>query len=174
MISIIVATASNNVIGKDNDLPWNLPADMKFFKETTTGHIVITGRKNYESIPEKYRPLANRTNIILTRQKRYTAPGAIIVDTVADALHFARKRSLDNATPETGPSKIFIIGGAEIYKEFLPYAERVYLTKIKQDIEGDTFFPSLNPEEWFVSSSKAGIVDDKNIYEHDYLILDRR
>ncbi len=164
MISIIVATAENNVIGKDNTLIWHLPADMKFFKEKTTGHIIITGRKNYESIPEKFRPLPNRTNIVVSRQTNYTAPGAIVVSSIEDAL---KKASA------TGDDEIFIIGGAEIYKQSLHLADRVYLTKIYSTFEGDAFFPELTTEIWKETHRSKGITDEMNKYEYDFLIFDK-
>jgi dihydrofolate reductase len=164
MISIIVATAENNVIGKNNTLIWHLPADMKFFKEKTTGHIIITGRKNYESIPEKFRPLPNRTNIVVSRQTNYTAPGAIVVSSIEDALKKA------NAT---GDDEIFIIGGAEIYKQSLHIADRVYLTKIYHSFEGDAFFPELKNDIWRETHRSKGITDEKNKYEYDFLIFDK-
>src|ERR1035437_7885391 len=108
MISIIVAVAENNVIGKDNSLIWHLPADMKYFKEKTSGHCVITGRKNYESIPAKFRPLPNRTNIVITRQANFKALGATVVSSIEEAIEKAKQR---------GDTEIFIIGGAEIYKQ---------------------------------------------------------
>ena len=109
IISLIVAVSENNVIGKDNDLIWHLPTDMKFFKDTTTGHCVIMGRKNYDSIPEKYRPLANRTNIIISRQQNFDAPGCIVVDSIDAAVKKAR---------ELNDSEIFIIGGANLCSVF--------------------------------------------------------
>ena len=163
-ISIIVAVANNNVIGKDNSLIWHLPADMKFFKEKTTGHCIITGRKNYESIPEKFRPLPNRTNIIITRQKDYSAPGTIIVDSIDKAIQKAK---------ETGDEEIFIIGGAEIFKQCMHLTDRIYLTKIYHDFEGDVFFPELSDKEWKETQRVKGITDDKNKYEHDFLVLEK-
>src|SRR3954471_6943606 len=118
MISIIVACSENNVIGANNSLIWHLPADMKFFKEKTTGHCIITGRKNYESIPEKFRPLPNRTNIVITRQSDYSAPGASVVNSLEAALEKAKA---------TGDEEIFIIGGAEIFNQALRYTDRIYL-----------------------------------------------
>lgn len=164
MISIIVATSQNNVIGKDNTLIWHLPADMKFFKEKTTGHCVITGRKNYESIPEKFRPLPNRTNIVITRQTDYQAPGAIVAVSVEDAIEKAKA---------TGDPEIFIIGGAEIYRQSLRYTGRIYLTQIHQRFEGDAFFPELSPAEWRETARTAGITDDKNKYPHDFITLEK-
>ncbi|MCW3086088.1 MAG: diacylglycerol kinase [Bacteroidetes bacterium] len=164
MISIIVATSENNVIGKDNTLIWHLPADMKFFKEKTNGHCIITGRKNYESIPEKFRPLPNRTNIVITRQKDYSAPGAIVVSSIEEAIEKAK---------QTGDPEIFIIGGGEIFKQSLKYTDRVYLTKIYHTFEGDTFFPDLDPSEWKETQRTKGIVDEKNKFAHDYITLDK-
>lgn len=165
MISIIVAAAEKNVIGKDNSLIWHLPADMKFFKEKTSGHCIITGRKNYESIPEKFRPLPNRTNIVITRQKNYQAPGAIVVETIEDAILKAK---------ETGDQEIFIIGGAEIYKQFMRYADKIYLTKIYHSFEGDTFFPEINDKNWREVSRIKGLTDEKNIYDHDFFIFEKK
>jgi dihydrofolate reductase len=164
MISAIVATGENNVIGKDNTLIWHLPADMKFFKEKTNGHCIITGRKNYESIPEKFRPLPNRTNIVITRQKDYHAPGAIVVDSVTKAIDTAKK---------TKDPEIFIIGGAEIFRQALDITDRIYLTEIKQAFEGDVFFPQLNMNEWRETDRKKGIRDEKNKYEYDFITLER-
>lgn len=165
MISIIVAIGKNNVIGKDNALIWHLPADMKFFKEKTTGHCIITGRKNYESIPEKFRPLPNRTNIVITRQYNYKAPGAIIVGSLEDALKKAK---------ETDDNEIFIIGGAQIFEQSLHLTDTIYLTEIHQEFEGDVFFPPLNPNEWTEIERKKGIVDEKNKFEHDFVTFIRK
>lgn len=164
MISIIVAIAENNVIGKNNSLIWHLPADMKYFKEKTSGHCIITGRKNYESIPEKFRPLPNRTNIVITRQADYNAPGAIIVSSIEEAIEKAK---------QTGDTEIFIIGGAEIYKQFLRYADKIYLTRIYHSFEGDSFFPEWNTHEWRETNRINGITDEKNIYPHDFITLEK-
>jgi len=164
MISIIVAVANNNVIGKDNTLIWHLPADMKFFKEKTSGHCIITGRKNYESIPEKFRPLPNRTNIVITRQKNYEAPGAIVVGSIEEAIEKA-KQTTDN--------EIFIIGGAEIYKQALPYVDKIYFTKIYHEFNGDVFFPKIEPSEWKETFRTKGTIDEKNKYEHDFITFEK-
>jgi dihydrofolate reductase len=164
MISLIVATGKDNVIGKDNKLIWHLPADMKFFKEKTTGHCIITGRKNYESIPEKFRPLPNRTNIVITRQEDYHAPGAFVVHSLEEAVNKAKA---------TGDNEIFIIGGAEIFKQSLPFTDRIYLTDIYHSFEGDVFFPEINKSEWKEVSRTAGPVDEKNLYPHDYIVLEK-
>lgn len=163
-ISIIVAVANNNVIGKDNTLIWHLPADMKFFKEKTTGHCIITGRKNYESIPEKFRPLPNRTNIVITRQKEYSAIGAIVVDSIEKAIAKAK---------ETGDREIFIIGGAEIYKQSINICDKIYLTQIHHSFDGDAFFPELDMHKWKETQRIKGVVDDKNKYEHEFITFEK-
>jgi dihydrofolate reductase len=164
MISIIVAASENNVIGKDNKLIWHLPADMKFFKDKTTGHCVITGRKNYESIPEKFRPLPNRTNIIITRQQDYYAPGAVIASSINEAVDYAKK---------SNDEEIFIIGGAEIFNQSLQLVDRIYFTKIYHRFEGDVYFPELDKKQWKETSRIKGTVDEKNKYEHDFITLER-
>lgn len=133
MINIIVATSENNVIGRGNDIPWYIPKDLEHFKKLTTGNTVIMGRKTYESLPKEYRPLPNRVNIVITRDKSYQAKGCLVVNSLEEAL-----RKSDNNR------EIFIIGGGQIYREGLKFAERIYLTKIHKNIEGDTYFPKLN------------------------------
>ena len=127
-VSLIVAVSENGVIGKDNDLIWHLPKDMKFFKETTMGYHVIMGRKNFESIPHKFRPLPNRTNIVITRQSDYKAEGCIVVNSVEEALKVAKSH---------GENEAFIIGGGQIYKLALDanLVDKVYLTKIHHSFE---------------------------------------
>src|SRR5689334_5805891 len=132
IISLIAALTENRVIGRNNDLPWHLPDDMKYFMQTTKEHYVIMGRKNYDSIPEKFRPLPNRFNIVVTRQKNFEAPGCTVVNSIDEALNIAHANH---------QMEVFIIGGAEIYKQGLPLATRLYLTEIKTELEGDTFFP---------------------------------
>ncbi len=164
MISIIVAVSENNVIGKDNKLIWRLPVDMKFFKDTTQGHCVIMGRKNYESIPEKFRPFSNRTNIVVTHQQNYSAPGTIVVSSIEAAIKTAQ---------QTNDPEIFIIGGADIYKQTIKLTDKIYLTHIYHSFEGDAFFPELNMNEWKEIERRKGIVDDKNIYPHDFITYER-
>jgi len=156
ILSIIVAVSENNVIGKDNRLIWRLPADMKFFKEKTTDHVIITGRKNYESIPEKFRPLPDRKNIVITRQKNYHAPGAVVVSSIENALQYV----LENHNSE----EIFIIGGAEIYRQTLSVCHKIYLTRIHHTFEGDAYFPIVNEKDWQLTQSEDFSADDKNIY----------
>jgi len=163
-ISIIVAVSENNVIGKDNTLIWHLPADMKYFKEKTSGHCIITGRKNYESLPEKFRPLPNRTNIIITRQKEYDAPGAIVVSSLEMAIQKAK---------EIETNEIFIIGGGEIFNQSLPMTDRIYLTKIHEHFQGDVYFPELNNDEWKEVDRQDHQIDEKNKYPYSFIVLNR-
>jgi dihydrofolate reductase len=142
-VSIVVAIGRdrqhNRVIGKNNELLWHIPDDLKRFKALTLGHPVIMGRKTWESLPEKVRPLPGRTNIVVTRQKEYRADGAEIADSLPAALAVAASAAGDSG-------EIFIIGGAEIYKEALPHTDRLYLTLIDDEKEGDAFFPPYEKE----------------------------
>ena len=133
MISLIVAKSENNVIGNKGRIPWHIPNDLKRFKELTTNNIVIMGRKTFESLPEKYRPLPNRINIILSKDKSYKPKCCMVFDNIKKAL---KKAGNDK--------EIFIIGGGEIYKEGLKYANKVYITEVDGDFDGDTYFPKLN------------------------------
>jgi dihydrofolate reductase len=166
ILSIIVAVAENGVIGKDNKLIWSLPADMKFFKEKTSGHVIITGRKNYESIPEKFRPLPNRTNVVITRQKNYHAPGAIIVPSIEEALAYAKEHS--------DKEEVFIIGGAEIFRQIMPLVNRVYLTWVHERFEGDVSFDALSESEWKLVQSERHPADEKHKYPFTFETWERK
>ena len=162
-ISIIVAISKNNVIGKDNQLIWNLPKDMKFFMDTTLNHPVIMGRKNFESIPEKYRPLKNRTNIIITKNNAYKADGCLVVKTI--------EASLTKAKEDKTAKEIFVIGGGQIYRKFLEenLVDRMYITHIDERFEGDTFFPEIDYKNW---SSNEIINHKKDIKNpHDFRVV---
>ena len=161
---MIAALTKNRVIGKNNDLPWKLPDDMKFFMETTKRHYVILGRKNYDSIPPKFKPLPNRTNIVVTRQKNFKAPDCIVVDSVEKGLDIARKSK---------EAEAFIIGGAEIYKLGLPHADRLYLTEIDAVIDGDTYFPNFDKTEWKEISRIHHGKDERHAYNFDFVIYDK-
>ena len=164
-VSLIVAVAENGVIGKDNDLIWHLPKDMRFFKETTLGHHVIMGRKNFESIPHKYRPLTDRTNIIITRQSRYKAEGCIIVNSVIAALDIAKNN---------GDTEPFIIGGGQIYKLALEanLVDKIYLTKINHPFDGDTFFPQLG-SDWKEVQRIDCKSDEKHAHDYSFLTFEK-
>nr|AIA13436.1 Dihydrofolate reductase [uncultured bacterium] len=164
VISLIAAVAQNRVIGKNNDLPWHLPDDMKYFMQTTKGHHCIMGRKNYDSIPEKFKPLPNRTNIVVTRQEEFKAPGCIVTHSVEEGIEIA----VANGEPET-----FIIGGADIYRLGLIYGTRLYLTEINSMIAGDIFFPEFDKSEWRESSRKHHEADDRHLYSFDFVVYDK-
>lgn len=140
MISLIAAVASNRAIGKNNELPWHLPEDMRHFRETTRGKPVIMGRKTWESLPDAFRPLPGRQNLVVSRNPAYQAPGATLAGSLVEAL---RKAELSGEDDEA-----FVIGGAELYRQALPLASRLYLTEIAESIEGDVFFPEVLPQEW--------------------------
>ncbi|MEY4931318.1 MAG: hypothetical protein RI909_2042 [Bacteroidota bacterium] len=161
MISLIAALTKNRVIGKNNDLPWHLPDDMKYFMQTTKAHHVIMGRKNYESIPEKFRPLPNRTNIVVTRQKDFVAPGCILVNSISDGIAMARA---------AGETELFIIGGSEIYALGMPHADLLYLTEINTTLEGDTYFPEFDKEEWQEQSRTHHEADVRHAFAFDFVV----
>lgn len=154
-LSLIAALDAANGIGKDNDLMWNLPADMRFFKETTKGHVVIMGRKNYDSIPEKYRPLSGRTNVVLSRKPNFEAPDCLVFDSFENCV----------ASLELAPDqKAFIIGGAEIYKLALEsgLVHEMYLTHIDKTYGADTFFPDFNEELYRKTLIFNQLIDERH------------
>ena len=163
-ISLIAALSKNRVIGKNNDLPWHLPDDMKYFMQTTKGHHVIMGRKNYDSIPEKFRPLPNRINIVVTRQKDFSAPNCTIVNSIDQGIVIAN---------EAGESETFIIGGAQIYKEGMALTQRMYLTEIQAEIQGDTYFPEIDFSKWVEVSRIHHTMDERHKFKFDFVIYDR-
>ena len=139
--SHIVACDKNNVIGSGGTMPWDIPEDFKFFKDKTSGHIIIMGRKTFESLPNS-KPLPNRLNIIITRQKDYKPEGTVVVDSVEKALEYA-KTQVDQYDPE-----IFICGGGEIYKQTLDLADTIYLTRIYEEFNGDTLYPEFDESKY--------------------------
>lgn len=162
IISIIVAIGKNNEIGRNNGLLVHLPADLKHFKEVTSGHTVIMGRKTFESLPKG--PLPNRKNIIISRNKDLKIEGGA---TVYSSLDYALIKLRDE-------DEVFIIGGAEIYKQILPDADRLYLTKIHEDfLDADTFFPEINYKEWKEVRRDSFPADEKNSYAYTFLELER-
>lgn len=144
MISIIAAVARNGVIGKDNQLLWHLPEDMRHFRETTRGKPVIMGRKTWESLPDAFRPLPARHNIVVSRNPAYQPSGATLANSLEDAI-----RKVGNA------EEIFIIGGADLYRQAMPIADRLYLTEIDQDFHGDVFFPAILKHVWKEASREV-------------------
>jgi dihydrofolate reductase len=168
ILSMIVATANNNIIGKDNDMPWHLPADLAYFKKVTVGKPIIMGRKTYESIG---RALPGRRNIVISRDENYLpqgkgSEGVDVVTSVEQAL------ALVNDVEET-ISEVMVIGGGAIYKHCLPSADRLYVTHIKADIVGDTQFPDYDDDGWNKVSSELRESDDKNNYDLEFCIYER-
>lgn len=159
-ISLIAAMDRNRVIGKNNKLPWKLPSDLKHFHDLTLGKTVVMGRRTFESIG---RSLPNRTNIVITSDEGYSAPGAKIVHSVAEAL---------KAFGED--EEVMIIGGASIYKQFLPLATKIYLTQIDEDFEGDAYFPEFDLKEWAETEREEKIPDRENAYRYTFLTLERK
>jgi len=162
--SILVAMAKNRVIGRNNALPWQLPPDLKRFKQLTMGHHIVMGRKTYESIG---RPLPGRTSVIVTRQSDYQAPGTIVVGSLAEALKICSEgKEMDQES--------FVIGGAEIYQQALGLCQRMYVTEIQQEFDGDALFPEFNQQEWReISREKHRLAEDDGL-EYHFVVLDRR
>lgn len=156
-VSIIAAVAEFYAIGKDNDLIWRLPRDMKYFTQKTTGHHVIMGRKNWDSIPDKYRPLPNRTNIVVTRKDDFKDEGCIVVNSIEAGIDIARK---------AGDNEAFIIGGGQIYKLTLDgnLANTMYISWVHEKFEADTFFPTINFGDWNNIKEDHWEADEKNPY----------
>jgi dihydrofolate reductase len=159
MLSLIVAASTNNVIGARGDLPWRLSADLKRFKELTMGKPIVMGRKTYESIG---RPLPGRQNIVITRQDNYQPEGCTVVSSTDDALVAAGDAQ-----------EVMIIGGGHIYEAFLPLADRIYLTRVRADIEGDTYLPDIDPSGWQEVSREEHSADADNDYDVTFTVLAR-
>ena len=159
MVKLIVAIASNRVIGKDNDLIWHLPTDMHFFTTTTIGHIVIMGRRNWNSIPDKYRPLKERLNVVVSRDPSFKDEGCVAFNSIEEAINAYRDDPRDS----------YIIGGGQIYKYCLEndLVDEMYITRIKQAFDGDTYFPEFNENNWDKSMIMHHHVDDRNAYEFE-------
>lgn len=163
MLSLIAAASENNVIGRLNKIPWHMPRDLKHFAATTKGHTVIMGRNTYESILESLKkPLPERKNIVVTRQKDFIAPGCTVVHSLEEALEASPKNE-----------EVFVIGGAQLYAEALPQTERIYRTRIHAVIEGDAFFPVINAAEWKIVNSKFEKKDEKNPFDATYEVYER-
>jgi len=177
-ITLIAAVAQNRVIGKGNSIPWRLPDDMKFFKNTTIGESipgnhVIMGRKNWESIPPKFRPLPERINWVITRNKAYnpgaspTGPATLVVFSLEEALQKIEPTLVSD-------QECFIIGGGEIYLQAMPLATKLIITEIKADIDGDVFFPEIDKEIWQEVSRESHAIDEKHAYEFDFVVYERK
>lgn len=161
VLTLIVAVSENDVIGKDNDLIWHLKSDLKRFKELTSGHCIIMGRKTFESFPK---PLPNRTHIVITRQEDYKAPeGVIIVNSLETALKMAKHD--DNP---------FIIGGGEIYKQAIKVVDTIEFTRVHHNFEGDTFFPVISKDIWKETNRIFNKKDDIHKFDFSYITYKRR
>lgn len=158
-ISLILAVSENDVIGKDNALPWRLPADLKYFKAVTLGKPVLMGRKTWDSLGK---PLPGRLNIVISRQADLQLPGAVVAPSMNEAMRAAGSAE-----------ELMIIGGAEIFREALPRADRIYLTRVHAHIEGDVFFSALNPTEWREASREDYAADERHAYAYSFLVLER-
>jgi dihydrofolate reductase len=162
LIKILVAFDENRVIGKNNALIWHLPADLQRFKALTTGHVIIMGRKTYESIG---RPLPNRTTIAITRQAEFKPDGIITAHSLDEAILKAKSISRDD---------IYIVGGAEIYQVSLSHADQILVTQLHDIFDGDTYFPEIPADTWEVVSRERGVTDEKNKFQYSFLTYQRK
>lgn len=162
IVSAIVATAKNGVIGKDNNIPWYLSADLKYFKRTTLNHHIIMGRKSFQSIG---RPLPKRTNVIITRNPFFVASNCLVVSSIEEALNLAQ---------DNGETEAFIIGGGQIYAQSMPYWDKLYLTEVDVEPEGDVFFPEIDPVEWQLVSAEPHEADEKNDHDYVFKVFERK
>ncbi len=160
ILSIIVAVANNNVIGKDNRLIWHIPADLKYFKSLTMGAPIIMGRKTYQSIGK---PLPGRKSIIITRDMNYSADGCVVVHSLESAIAAAKEYN-----------EAFIIGGEQIYRQAIGYADKIYLTRVYESFEGDSFFPEIDSTIWQLTEQKDNEIDEKNKFKYSFLTYTRK
>ncbi len=162
-IALIVAASQNNVIGLDNQLPWHLPEDLQYFKAVTMGKPILMGRKTYDSIG---RPLPGRTNIVLTRDANWSAEGVVVVNDLDSATAASEK-----ACVAAGVDELMIIGGEQIYRKFLPIADKLYLTKVEAVVEGDAYFPAIDSDQWQQVAEK--IPEKVGNYSYRFVVLER-
>jgi len=160
-LSLLVAADEKNVIGKNNALPWHLPSDLKYFKNQTWGMPILMGRKTFESIGK---PLQGRKNIVITRNTKWKHEGVTVVHSIDEAVESAKS---------SGAREIFVIGGGEIFKDAFARANRIYLTRVHHQFEGDTFFPELDMEQWHEVRSHFHAADDKNMYAHTFGVWEK-
>jgi dihydrofolate reductase len=161
IISCIVAVANNNVIGRDNDIPWYLPADLQFFKKTTLNHHIIMGKNCYTSIGK---PLPKRTNIVITRNVYFISSNCLVARSIEEALEAAH---------DNGEEEAFIIGGGQIYDQTQNLWNKLYLTEVDLLVNGDVFFPQINQSEWRLLSEQKHEKDDKNEYDYTFKVYER-
>ncbi len=154
MITLIAAAAENNALGKDNQLIWHLPDDFKRFKQITSGHYIIMGRKTFESFPK---PLPNRTHVIITRQKDYTVEDCIVVNSIEEAIAISPKEE-----------DVFIIGGAEIYNQSIDFADKIELTRVHANFEADAYFPEIDTTKWKIDFEEFHTKDEKHTFDFTF------
>ena len=159
-LSIVVAMDDNHLIGKDNGLPWHLPADLAFFKKITTGNSILMGRKTYDSIGK---PLPNRRNIVITRNPDILIPGCEVVDSIDKALSITQDEE-----------EVMVIGGADLFEQLLPDVSRLYITHIEGKLEGETYFPHYDVNDWLEVTRESHQPDEKNKYAYQFSIMDRK
>ncbi|MGN6402597.1 MAG: dihydrofolate reductase [Flavisolibacter sp.] len=162
ILSLLVAASENNVIGKDNQLPWHLPNDLKYFKNQTWGMPILMGRKTFESIGK---PLQGRKSIVITRNKNWQHESVDAVHSIDEAIEKAKAY---------GAMEIFVIGGAEIFNSAFLKADRIYLTRVHHNFDGDAFFPEVKADDWNLIQSRFCAADEKNAYAHTFEIWERR
>lgn len=160
MIILIAAVAENNALGKNNDLLWHLPKDFKRFKEITSGHHIIMGRKTFESFPK---PLPNRTHVIITRQKEYVCEGCIVVQDLEKAIAICPKNE-----------DVFVIGGGEIYSQSIHLADQLDITRVHHSFEADVFFPEIDSEIWELTTEEVHLKDEKHPYDYSFQTFVRK
>ena len=159
-VSLVVAASTNNVIGRDGGLPWHLPDDLRHFKRITTGKPLIMGRRTFESIGK---PLPERQNIVMTRDPDYAAEGCDVVSSVDEALELAGDAE-----------EVMVIGGGQVYRDFLPRADRIYMTRVQAEVQGDTLFPDFDKNAWRLVSSEHHAADDRHGYAFEMMVFERR
>lgn len=165
-VALIAAFSQNRVVGINNSLPWHLPEDLKYFKRTTSGKAIIMGRKTYESIG---RPLPNRTNIVVSRNPDFSAEGVVTVDSLESAIEHAESVNLIN-----GVDEVMVIGGAAIYEAALPMADRLYVTHVHANVDGDAYFPNVEFDQWQEVSKHDFSKDGSNPYDYSFCIYDKQ
>lgn len=164
IISLIAAASSNNAIGKNNQLLWHLPNDLKFFKDTTWAMPVLMGRRTAQALD--YKPLKGRLNIIITRQKKFNMQGVVIVNNIEDALFVTRQHDY---------KELMVIGGGEIYKVMMPKANKIYLTRVKAAFENaDAFFPEIDESKWNITSNQDFFKDEKHAYDYSFQLWEKK
>lgn len=165
-IALIVAAARNGVIGRNNQLPWYLPNDLKYFKQATMGKPIVMGRKTFESIGK---PLPGRTNIVVTRQAGWQAEGVRVANSLDEALTLA-----ESIAAIDGAEELMVIGGAQIYQEAFPLAARLYLTQVHAEVEGDAYFPAVSEQEWREVAREDFAAEGPNPYDYSFVVLERQ